>query len=235
MTAPNVRSFGIGLVAGVSPFVFMQLLPLLLNRDAVTPGLGRSALAILLVGLLVGVISSIMLTGTLVEKGPREAFLYALGIPAVLIATVSNLSTTFAAMNQVSAAKEGLTATLLSSPPLDTVRSELAPARPLQRPTMVFQSTSERRPVGQVPQPGTYLLVIGDYSDSASARDAYEKFSKAQLRTERYVPKNLRIVPASARYLLAYSHHSTAEEARKAYQLLRINDPDVSARIVFVR
>lgn len=130
---PNVKSFGIGFVAGISPFVFMQLLPLLLNQD-ITPGLSRSTvLAILLVGILVGFISSIMLTSVLVEKGPREVFLYALGIPAVLIATVSNLSTKFAAMNQVSAAKEGLAATLLSPPPFDTVTFEPATAPALQR------------------------------------------------------------------------------------------------------
>jgi hypothetical protein len=234
----SVKSFGIGFVAGISPFVFMQLLPLLLNQDSLTPALGKSTvLAILIVGLLVGFISSIMLTSTLLDadKGPREVFLYALGIPAVLIATVSNLSTRFTAMNQVSSAREDLSAAVLSPLHVDTVVPEPGQAPPSQHPAVVFSSATPVLATVLVPQPGKYLLIIGEYLDSTSVRSAFKKLSETRLRSERYIPKSLRIVPVSGAFLLVYSAYSTAAEANRAYQLLRINDPDLPARVAFAK
>jgi len=82
-------TFSIGLIAGISPFLFMQLLPALLN-----PGLhleGVNYLAIILTGALVGIITSIIFATQFEKREPQDIFFYALGIPAILIATVSNM------------------------------------------------------------------------------------------------------------------------------------------------
>jgi hypothetical protein len=70
----------------------MQLLPALLNptQSLVLP----NYLAILFTGTLVGATTAIIFAKTFDTRDPQEVFVYALGIPAILIATVSNLSTT---------------------------------------------------------------------------------------------------------------------------------------------
>ena len=79
-------TFAIGFFAAISPFLFMQLLPALLN-----PSLHLNPvnyLAIILTGVLIGVITSILFANQFEKKGPQDIFFYALGIPAILIATV---------------------------------------------------------------------------------------------------------------------------------------------------
>ena len=105
-------TFSIGFIAGVSPFLFMQLLPALLN-----PSLYLNSInywAILLTGILIGLISSIIFATQFEKREPQDIFFYALGIPAILIATVSNMSTEFKAVRQVSEVKESLTGTVLN-------------------------------------------------------------------------------------------------------------------------
>jgi hypothetical protein len=84
-------TFIIGLIAGIAPFLFMQLLPALLNPTQLL--MLPNCLAILLTGTLVGVTTAIIFAKTFDTRDPQEVFVYALGVPAILIATVSNLST----------------------------------------------------------------------------------------------------------------------------------------------
>jgi len=118
-----ILTFAIGLIAGISPFLFMQLLPALLN-----PSLQMDSpnyLAILLTGVLVGTITSIIFATKFDSKEPQDVFFYALGIPAILIATVSNISTEFKAVNKISEVKENLTSVILNPP-----QPELIPGEP---------------------------------------------------------------------------------------------------------
>src|SRR3990172_4587251 len=94
-----VAAFFTGFVGGVAPFLSMQLLPSLLNPELSIAS--RDTTAIWLTGLLVGAITSIVYGKTFDTEKPREVFAYALGVPAVLIATVSNLSTKYSAASQV--------------------------------------------------------------------------------------------------------------------------------------
>src|SRR5262245_41388921 len=89
-----MRTFFIGLVAGMAPFVFMQILPALLDTS-LQFGVPQNALAILLTGGLIGLITMIIFATTFDQHGPQDVFFYALGIPALLIATVSNISTKY--------------------------------------------------------------------------------------------------------------------------------------------
>lgn len=89
-------TFTIGFIAAISPFLFMQLLPALLNPSLNLDG--PNYWAILLTGILVGGIISIIFATQFEKREPQDIFFYALGIPAILVATVSNLSTEFKAV-----------------------------------------------------------------------------------------------------------------------------------------
>ena len=129
-----VITFAIGFIAAISPFLFMQLLPALLN-----PSLNLDApnyWAILLTGILVGGIISIIFATQFEKREPQDIFFYALGIPAILIATVSNISTEFKAVRQVSEVRESLTSAVLSPPKPEILKEmpkPVAPPQPLKQ------------------------------------------------------------------------------------------------------
>ena len=231
-------TFAIGFFAAISPFLFMQLLPALLN-----PGLHLDPpnyLAIILTGVLIGVITSILFANQFEKKGPQDIFFYALGIPAILIATVSNLSTEFKAASQVSEARESLTSAVLS-PPKPEVLQEMP--KPVPPPQTVKQGWNSRgnawaqerqggRPV-LLAQGLNYFVVIGEYDNEKSAWEDYKKWKEKKLRTELYFPKDLGVFEIrKGRYILVYSRHSSQEEANKVFQLLRINDPGLNVKIL---
>ncbi len=121
-------TFVIGFIAAISPFLFMQLLPALLN-----PGMHLDPpnyLAIALTGILIGAITSILFAKQFEKKGPQDIFFYALGIPAILIATVSNLSTEFKAVHQISEVKESLSSTVLNPPQPEDIQGQPIPLTP---------------------------------------------------------------------------------------------------------
>jgi hypothetical protein len=233
-----VITFAIGFIAAISPFLFMQLLPALLN-----PGLHLDSpnyLAIVLTGILIGAITSILFANQFQEKGPQDIFFYALGIPAILIATVSNLSTEFKAVSKISDVKESLTSVVLNPPPLQIAPGEpirLTPP-PAQQQGIHFGNTAwaeekegDRRLLfAQAPG---YLVIIGEYQSEKTAWEDYRKLREEKLRTERYSPKDLGVFEIrKGYYVLAYSRYSSLEEATKVYQLLRINDPGLHAKIL---
>jgi hypothetical protein len=231
-------TFAIGFIAAISPFLFMQLLPALLN-----PGMHLDPpnyLAIAMTGILIGAITSILFANQFEKKGPQDIFFYALGIPAILIATVSNLSTEFKAVRQVSEVKESLTSAVLS-PPKPEVLAEMPKAVP--PPQSLKQgwnsggnAWAQERPEGRallLAQALNYFVVIGEYDNEKTAWEEYKKWKEKRLRTELYSPKDLGVFEIrKGQYILVYSRHSSQEEASKVFQLLRINDPGLNVRIL---
>jgi hypothetical protein len=231
-------TFAIGFFAAVSPFLFMQLLPALLN-----PGLHLDPpnyLAIILTGILIGAITSILFANQFEKKGPQDIFFYALGIPAILIATVSNLSTEFKAVRQVSEVRESLTSAVLS-PPRPEVLPEMP--KPVPPPQTIKQGwnargsawAQERQEGGPVllAQALSYFVVIGEYDNEKSAWEDYKKWKEKKLRTELYFPKDLGVFEIrKGQYILVYSRNSSQEEANKVFQVLRINDPGLKVKIL---
>jgi hypothetical protein len=231
-------TFAIGFIAAISPFLFMQLLPALLN-----PGLHLDPpnyLAILLTGILVGAITSILFANQFEKKGPQDIFFYALGIPAILIATVSNLSTEFKAVSKISDVKESLTSVVLNPPQLQSAPGE--PIR-LTPPSGQQQGINFRNLAWAEEKEGDqrllfaqahgYLVIIGEYQSEKTAWEDYRKLREERQRTERYSPKDLGVFEIrKGYYVLAYSRYSSLEEANKVYQLLRINDPGLNVKIL---
>jgi hypothetical protein len=238
-------TFFIGFVAGISPFLFMKLLPNMLN-----PGLHLDPpnyYAIGLTGALIGAITTIIFGATFDKKDPQEVFVYALGIPAILIATVSNLSTQYSAAAEISTVKDTLSSTVLSMPTPDKSEVKLAPVSEsgipsgrgyaITRATWADDQQILRQTVmtAQVATLGAmFYVVIGTYNTNEAATDARQRLASTVLRTERYAPKNLQIKKGATPnpFLLIYGAYSDKQEAQKVYQLLRINDPDLSVRLL---
>jgi hypothetical protein len=231
-------TFAIGFIAAISPFLFMQLLPALLN-----PGMHLDPpnyLAIALTGILIGAITSILFANQVEKKGPQDIFFYALGIPAILIATVSNLSTEFKAASQVSEARESLSSAVLSPPKPEVLQEMPKPVPPPQTVKQGWNSRGEAwaqesqkdRPL-LLAQALNYFVTIGEYNSENAAWEDYKKWKEKKLRTELYFPKDLGVFEIrKGQYILVYSRHSSQEEANKVFQLLRINDPGLNVKIL---
>ncbi len=231
-----LAAFITGFIAGVAPFLSMQLVPALLNPELST--VSSNSTAIWLTGLLVGAITCIVFGKTFDTEKPREVFAYALGIPAILIATVSNLSTKYSAASQVSSTQEALTAAVLSPMAPETVSQPTELTPPGGGAGTAWVNPDGGRSVwgGTVvlPQQGRFLVVIGQFAvtDTAAAWAEYRRLKDTALRTERYAAKNLAVFRLESSLILVYARYSSAEEANKVYRLLRINDPDLPARVV---
>jgi hypothetical protein len=216
----------------------MQLLPALLN-----PGMHLDPpnyLAIALTGILIGAITSILFANQVEKKGPQDIFFYALGIPAILIATVSNLSTEFKAASQVSEARESLSSAVLSPPKPEVLQEMPKPVPPPQTVKQGWNSRGEAwaqesqkdRPL-LLAQALNYFVTIGEYNSENAAWEDYKKWKEKKLRTELYFPKDLGVFEIrKGQYILVYSRHSSQEEANKVFQLLRINDPGLNVKIL---
>ena len=233
-------TFTIGFIAGVSPFLFMQLLPALLN-----PSLHLNPInywAILLTGILIGLISSIIFATQFEKREPQDIFFYALGIPAILIATVSNMSTEFKAVRQVSEVKESLTGTVLNPPQPEVIHGQPIPLTPPQPATQgknrISSATAWAEERKETPgilfaQASGYFVGIGEYTNEKAAWEDYRRYKDQKLRTELYVPKNLSVFEIrKGVFVLVYGRYSSQEEANKVFQLLRINDPGLNVRLL---
>lgn len=233
-----VVTFVIGLTAGMSPFLFIQLLPALLSP---TLPIGTfNPWAIIITGSLIGVITSIIYATTFDGAKAQDVFFHALGIPAVLIATVSSLSTQYNAHNEVSQVKD--TASYMIQQPSPSTEILPNAPQPLSPPATPQQqsalgSTAWAAETGQgrllaAAQRG-YLLAIGEYPTKEDAWAAYRKYTDLTLRTERYIPKHLGVYELGpARYVLVYGRYPSATEADRGYRLLRVNDPQVDAKVL---
>jgi len=234
--------FFIGFTAGVSPFLFMQILPSLLNPDLVFLSINWGSIVI--TGVLIGVISAIIFSPDFKKKQPQEIFFHALGIPAVLIASVSNLSTQFEAQAEISAAKVNASTSILLQPKDEEVVSAkdiiLISSHDVRSQGAAFISKAY---AGQ--RPGfneyefantSYLVTVGEYETEQEAKEQFHLLNERTLMVEKFLPKSLRIYRISERrYVISYAKFPVQEEARKAYQLLRINDPYLSVNILHLR
>ena len=233
-----ILTFGIGGIAAIAPFLFMQMLPALLN-----PGLHMDPpnyTAIIMTGCLVGIITAIIFAAQFEKREPQDIFFYALGIPAILIATVSNLGTEYKAMSRISDVKDTLTAEVLNPSQPETLSETPTPLTPPpgQQQGMVFNNRAwalEKggdRPI-LLAQAHGYLVAIGEYNRAKEAWDDYKKYKDKKLRTERYARKELEVFEIrKGSYVLVYGKYSSSSEANKVYQLLRINDPGLNVRIL---
>lgn len=222
----------IGFLAGVSPFLFMQLLPAMLNPSQVI--VPPNYTAILLTGVLIAAITAVLFSKTLHERDPRDVFLTALGIPAVLIATVSNISTKSEALQTVNlataAASNAVLNPLPAPEPVSIEVVEPSQQKPQGKGFIDFAWAEERSSgrSAMVAQAGAYFVVIGKYGSEREAAQALERLRHDRLKTELYFPKSLRVLRAGGAYYVSYSGSLSQEEAAKLFKLLRINDPNLS-------
>ncbi|MBI4400274.1 MAG: hypothetical protein HY581_01410 [Nitrospirae bacterium] len=234
-----VLTFIIGLIAGISPFLFVQWVPVLLNPslELVRPHYG----AVILTGLLLGAITSIIFAKDFDNSNPKDVFFYALGIPAVLIATVSNISTKFEATQRINNAQIEASNTILNpvSPQAETVplteiptssqpvqKSFLSPAHALAEQSLSGGLTTAMVAAG-------YVVVLGRFDSQEDAVRMLRELEQRKLKTELYFPKNLRIFKTgSSSYYVSYSTLMSQQDAEKLYKLIRINDPDLTPEIL---
>lgn len=229
-----VATFAIGLTAGIAPFLFMQLLPAMLNpqADSVSP----TYWPIVLTGVMVGVITAIVFGGKSAHAEPREIFFHALGVPAILVATTTNVI----AANTTAQTRTGASEAV-AEPKSDTTHHE---PRLLTRPASgrtrgqhtVWHWKNANFSADQAEDGQArviYFVVLGEYASSAAAWENYEKFQGRTLRAERYVVKKLGVYEVgSDSYILAYSSYTVEADAIRTYQLLKINDPQLRVKIL---
>lgn len=241
-TMRNVAyTFIIGLTAGISPFVFIHSLPSLLD-----PGLefgGLNYWPLIVTGILIGVITSIIFSKSFNGKDPQQVFFYALGIPAILIGAVSNITTNSQAMHKVSEARavaskhidEGFKPKI--KPGLERLQ-EIPLVTPKKKKNSLWINKAWAGENGkgnnqESDNEKLYFVVIGEYENESEAKEALEKIRKKKLRTELYRPKNLTVYKNQRNsYYLIYDYTSEITEAAKILMLMHINDPDLSGIIV---
>lgn len=233
-----IWSFLIGMIAGVSPFLFMQILPALLNPSLyVKP---PSFWPLIVTGILVGAITAIIFSKTFRNTAPKDIFFYALGIPAVLIATVSNLSTEFYAKSEVAEVKANTSAMILTPPEPETIEGTLKSVPPPKSEATgnlfnfkAWAGEIEEQSSFVLAELNTYYVIIGEYNNAGEAWKEYDKLNKTKLAAERYEPKQLNVLQLNNRqYFLVYGTYTSKSNAERVYKLLRINDPELNARLV---
>jgi hypothetical protein len=234
-----VATFVIGVVAGVSPFLFLQLLPELLNpsQQLVSPNYE----AIASTGVLVGLICTIIFAKTFSQRDPQEVFFYTLGIPAILVATVSNITTKSDAIRTVTAAQVAASAAIMNPPPpaqivpLQEVPPTQLPPQGLLRQSgaaWAAERSAEGRVVPVQASGSDWIVVIGSYPTEADAWRRVRELAQRRLATENYIPKNLRVYKSGSFYYVSYTGPSTRDEATRIYNLLRVNNPELTPQIL---
>ena len=232
-------AFLVGFIAGTAPFIFMYSLPILLTPGAseVTPPLTQ----LLLTGSIVGAITAIMFTGQ-IGKTWQDVFVYALGIPALLIATVGDISSRLSAREIQARTSSAILAPNIEPPEIDTDLEKIDVESLMEN----YQETSSllnrflrSDAVAATPDTvrteklakGQYLIVIGSYGNQKEAVQAFKKFQDKRLNTEDYINKSLELIRRTDRYLIVYWRCSSEEQALKVYKLMRVNDPKVPVQI----
>ena len=240
-------TFIIGFVAGTTPFVFMKLLPMMLHPELYTAESSNvmiMLLGVILTGCIIGVITSLMFAGDGEKKDPKEIFVYALGIPAILIATVSGLMTDVNAMQKISMVQAGASASILSSQPatqsIPDVRTnsvDQSSSTDKGRSLLLGSAWAGDRPRYQLATNGKppFIVVIGTYTDRVNADDAFNKFNQRRFKTESYIPKQLELRTLDVKpiqYIIIYNRFNDQVDAQRASHLLKINDPDLNISIM---
>jgi hypothetical protein len=230
-------TFVIGFVAGTAPFIFVQVLPALMTRG--TTIVQFSYWAILIVGILIGAIAAIIYAKTQEPLTPRDIFFHSLGIPAVLIATVGNISTDTEAQREIAATNVRATEQIQATPNIKK-GEEL---KRIPEPGNLSRNTSfDKVVLAAVTNVGaatflaeaiSYYVVLGEYHTKAEVSAAYRSFKNRHLQTERYVPKRLSIYQQkNGSFILVYGSYSSREEAIKVYKIIKINDPNIAVSIL---
>ena len=235
-----VATFVIGVVAGVSPFLFLQLLPELLNpsQQVVSPNYE----AIASTGVLVGLICTIIFAKTFSQRDPQEVFFYTLGIPALLVATVSNITTKADAIRTVTAAQVTASAAIMNPAPPPAQVLPLQEVPPPQTPPLSLwprsgsawaAERSSEGPVVLVQAAGSdWIIAIGSYPTEADAWRRVRELGQRRLAIENYIAKNLRVYKSGSFYYVSYTGPTTRDEAVRAYNLLRVNNPELAPQIL---
>jgi hypothetical protein len=234
-------AFGVGFIAGTAPILMMHYFP-----AALSPGMSQGAppaIAILITGIVVGLITCVMFAEQIGEKPLHDIFLYALGIPAVLLATIGNIRSEF----EKASIAETASATIVSSPEAETPAElesvdvdsllQFGSRSPLRSWFGVTEAraqapAAERLAGTRIAPSGDYLIVIGRFGDASRAARAFRRMREQRLRTEKYVPKQLDLVRSGREYLLVYQRTPSRDEAIKTYKLLRVNDPKVRVELL---
>jgi hypothetical protein len=234
-----IWSFLIGIIAGISPFLFMQLLPRM-SSPSLYADLPYNFAPVVITGILVGAITSIIFSKSFSEKEPHEVFFYALGIPAILVATVSNITTDFKAGTKIKDATQ-----IVSQPPPQLINIKeqmggtsepevLTPPPNIRGQSFLsvqtaWASGSESKLVAQ----GKYLVVIGTYNTENEAWKTYRRYQKIKFQSENYATKDLQVLKINAGYyVLVYSRHYSREEAISVYKILKLNNPELNPKII---
>lgn len=238
-------AFAVGFIAGTAPLLIMHYLPLALAPNA--PTTAPPALAILITGVVVGLITSVMFSESVGQKPLSDIFLYALGIPAVLLATIGNIGNELDKSQVQHHANE----VLISTPAVDSL-SSVEPVDVESLSKQVSGHASLNAPwwrlgvadaMAQTPPPppqhlaaakGEYLVVIQRCKTPREAVAAYRHFQNANLRTAAYVPMQLELLRAGGEFLVVYRRTPSKDEAVKTFKLLRINDPKLHVELVHV-
>lgn len=241
-----VLCFFIGAVAGAAPFLFMQVLPSLL-------GDGETVIRyppLVITALLIGSITAIVFCRQCTTKQPHEIFFQSLGFPALLIATVSNMTY----QNTTDRVRAAATQQVLQGAPTP-IPMRITPAEPLDAPGTdsgtrldlmgLFVGDSWAAPTAPAPrgagravhlaQQSRFALVVGRAGTREGAAAIAQRFSTTPLASDRFLQKNVttfETVGAPKEFVVVYATYNTQREAETAYRILRINDPNVPVQIV---
>lgn len=236
-------TFLIGMVAGAAPFLCMSYLPHLLDpRAAVTR---PDVAALVVVGILVGVVTVIMDSRRFDQEDPREVLMRSLAIPSILLATVTGLQSRQAVGEQrtQASAMVDTSSADVNIIPLTVPLQEVGPASKSNGMSGWLWAPSEaqaqprppmaRRAVIQPAQEVDYLVVLGTYTNEKEARRAAERWDgRDALATERYYQKSVRVFGAGPQvFYVSYTTPLPRSEAVKLYKLLRINDPNITPQL----
>ena len=248
----TIITFVIGFIAGIAPFLCMQILPALLDPSKEID-LGRNAGILVIFGVMIGAICAIVFEKKMENGDAGEVFFKALGIPAILLATVTNLSTTYSSKQAVNEAREKASLTVLGTIPQP---QETIPNLRLVSPEKLSQLPASQPPLKSFLLPehawaqgstgggktlllaeaNRFLVIVGRYGSLDEARRVLQELSARKLSTERYWPKNIQLYEAGKNlYYLSYSAPASKSEATKLYELIRINDPSLSPQLVEIR
>ncbi len=260
---PGVKTFSIGAVAGVAPFLFMCIVPCLIQPDLKNPTI--PTLALCLAGLLVGAITMILFVKDAAMETPKhtnkDIFFYALGIPALLIGMINSISKDLDLQSEKTKASEVINEQVAEKTtegeanPLDAnailggeafnlhewlgigTAYAAGDADEISEPDS-RQSTRSKliRPKIKVKSDYRYLVSIAQFDSKSDPvlREKLKQYLGQTFNTAKYTPQNIQVYEIDGKYHIVYSEHSKSEEAEKAYKLLRINDPDVSPLVLKV-
>ena len=235
-----VGAFFIGAVAGCTPFLCMTYLPLLLSPEG---GLRRlNFVALWIVSAIVGLVTAIMYHRDLPSTSPKEVFIYALGIPALLIGTVSTIAQkaeTLAVADRANLAISAPAPGIKQEPGIfqEAIPSSTGVSQgswlPLVPEAWADPQSQPQAGVSPVADTG-FFVVLGQFATVADATKEFNHWQHdGEFKTERYFPKHLKLYKVvSSKFYVSYTGMLTKDEALRLFKLLRINDPQLSPEIV---